>query len=236
MGYFLQVLGGDVTPGCADTAGLDEDDVDAVGPEFHAEGVGESFDGVLRHVVPGSEIAGEVTSDGGGVDDAAVVLTAHVWQHELGEACQAEEVDVELSAGFVQGHVLHCSEVAVAGVVDKYIYVSLGLDDGLHGGAARVGVGDVELQGPHALGAQGLQELQAAGGAIDDVALAGQSEGGLAAYAATGAREEDDFLGHDGDGLFWVGEGLVQCVSGGEVTQSLRKSERNMQGNAVFRA
>ena len=91
-------------------------------------------------------------------------------QDELGQPGGAEDVDLELVAGFVQGHVFQRAVGAVAGVVDQDVDAAcLGedlLDTGLHGCV----VGDVHRQGADAGLGEVLHPFDAPGGGVDRVA------------------------------------------------------------------
>ena len=71
LGRGLQVVGGDRRPLGANAAGLDHDDVDAEGAQFHAQGVAQGLDGVLGGVVPAAQRRGQLPAHGGDVDDGA---------------------------------------------------------------------------------------------------------------------------------------------------------------------
>ena len=125
-------------------------------------------------------------------------MTPHVRQHKLSEAGKPEEIDLQLAARLLQRHVLHGSEMTITGVVDKYVYASFGLNDGLHGRGTGHVIGDVELEGTYALTSKSFKELETASSSINAVSLVGKAQGCLTTDAAAGPCEEDDFLLHDG--------------------------------------
>jgi hypothetical protein len=189
--------GSDVAELGPDEAGLDEDDVDAEPPDLLAEGVGVGLQGVLGGVVPGAEGEGDLAAHGGDVDDRARALPAQVRQHELGQAGRAEQVDLELVAGLVEGDVLGGAVESEPGVVDQDVDPALPVEDRPHG-PLQVGVlGHVHRQRVAAGVADGVQALDPAGAAVDGVAGAQQLQRGGAPDARRGAGDEDD-LGHGG--------------------------------------
>ena len=86
------MIGCDRRPLGADTAGLNDDDVDSEGAQLHAQRIAQGLDGILGGVVPAAQRCGQFPADGGDVDDGARALGAHVRGHQLGEATQAEDV------------------------------------------------------------------------------------------------------------------------------------------------
>ena len=188
------MVGGDDAPVGLDAAGLYDGHVDTEGLEFYAQGVADSFDAVLAHIVPAAEGEDGATGYGGDVDDAATVLAAHDGEHEARHLGEAEDVDLQLVAGILEGHALDGAEVAVAGIVDEHVNAAFALQDGVHTLAARGVVGDIESQGRDAVGLEGLHEGCAARGGIDLVPHAGEALGSLETNAAAAARNQYYFL------------------------------------------
>ena len=105
-------------------------------------------------------------------------------EDELGEAREAEEVDLELVAGVVEGDVLHRAEEAEAGVVDEDVDAATLGGDALGGGGEVFLAGDVHLEGDGAEVFEVAHVLDAAGCGVDGVALAEEALGGRLAMPA----------------------------------------------------
>ena len=91
---------------------------------------------------------------------------------------RAEHVDVELTTGFLQWHVLDRSIRAVTGIVDQHVEASRLVDDPGDAGPHLVVVGDVHHQRTDSGRGQGFEPVEAAGGAVDDDAGCRQGAGG----------------------------------------------------------
>ena len=102
-----------------DAARFDEGDLDAERLDLHPEGVGECLDGEFGDMVPSPEIEHDLAGDGRDVDDGSAPLLPHVRQDELRQPGQAEDINLQLPAGFFDGHVLDGAEGAVTGIVDQ---------------------------------------------------------------------------------------------------------------------
>jgi hypothetical protein len=97
-------------------------------------------------------------------------LPAHVRQHELGQARRPEQVDLELVAGPVEGHVLGRAVESEPGVVDQDVDPALLVEDRLHDPLEVGVVGDVHRQDVPAGRADGVHALEVPRAAVDGVA------------------------------------------------------------------
>jgi hypothetical protein len=102
---------------------------------------------------------------------------AHVRQDELDQACQAEDVDLDLGARLVHRDVLDGAVGAVTGVVDQDVDAARVADDRVDGRADRVVVGDVEAEDFHSRVLQRGHPLGAPCGAVDGVSRFLQAQG-----------------------------------------------------------
>ena len=83
-------------------------------------------------------------------------------QDELGQACQTEEVYLELVACLVKGNVFDRTVGAVPCVIDEGVDAPLLRDNGLHSLLDGVFIGDVQLKRNHAEGAKLFKLFQTA--------------------------------------------------------------------------
>ena len=141
-------------------------------------------------MVPTAQWRGQLPAHGGDVDDGARALGAHVRGDQLGEATQAEDVDLELTAGLVDRDVLDGPVGAVAGVVDQDVDAAGLLQDAVHAGGHRGVVGHVHGQRADTVGGQGLEAVGAAGRTVDDVAQRLEFASSVLADAGGGAGDE----------------------------------------------
>ena len=95
-------------------------------------------------------------------------------QHQLGEACQAEKVHLELAARLVDGDIFNSAVESVARVVDEHVNAAFCVNDLLYGGFHGCLIGNVHAQRFHALGGELFNLLNAAGSTVDGVAVAHQ--------------------------------------------------------------
>ena len=77
------------------------------------------------------------------MDDAAAPESAHRRDHELAEPRQPEDVDLELAAGLVDGHVLECAVRPVTSVVDEHVQTPLLTDDAVNASAQGCVIRDI---------------------------------------------------------------------------------------------
>ena len=164
----------DEAPRGLNTAGLDNDHVNTELFNFHAQCIAERFEGVLGGVVPGSEGHGNTPRHRGEVQDAPATPCAHMRQHQLGEARQAEEIHLELATCLVDGDVFNSAVKSVARVVDEHVNAAFCVNDLLYGGFHGCLIGNVQAQRFHTLGGELFNLLNAAGGTVYGVAVAHQ--------------------------------------------------------------
>ena len=113
-------------------------------------------------------------------------------QDELGQAGQAEDVDLELAARLGQRHILDRAVGAVAGVVDEHVDPAGLGDDPLDERRERGVVGDVDAGDLDAgLGQRG-HPVHAPGGGVDAVPELPQVPGGGLADARGGPGDDGD--------------------------------------------
>ena len=108
----------------------------------------------------------------------------------MGEASQAEDVDLELAAGLVDRDVLDGPVGAVAGVVDQDVDAAGLLQDAVDAGAHGGVVGHVHGQRADAIGGQGLETVGTTGRTVDDVAQRLELADGVLADAGGGTGDE----------------------------------------------
>lgn len=85
FGRLFQVICCDIPPFVLDAARFDERYVDAEALRFHAQGIGQAFDGVFRRMIPAAEVRRQAAAHGRDVDDATLVLLAHDRQDFFGQ-------------------------------------------------------------------------------------------------------------------------------------------------------
>ena len=124
-----EVVGGDVPPFGFDSAGFDEHDVNAELGRLHAQRVRKGLHRVLCGVVPASHECDEPPAHARDVDDRARSPLAHLGHDGLRQSGEAEDVDVELAARFVDLDVFDRSEGSVARVVHQHVDASAFGDD-----------------------------------------------------------------------------------------------------------
>ena len=100
-------------------ARLDENDLNAEGFQFVAEGFGPAFEGELGGGVAADAGEAQAAGDGGDHDDVAEALAAELGQEGAGNGGGAEEVGVELLAKLGVGNVIGKAGEGEAGVVDE---------------------------------------------------------------------------------------------------------------------
>src|ERR1700680_982853 len=101
---------------------------------------------MLGRVIVTRSGEGEAATHRADVDDLAPMLVTHLYEHELGEAHEPEDVRLELAPYGVERNGLDRAALAVARVVDQYSDGPLRLLDCIHGRAHRLLVGNVERQ------------------------------------------------------------------------------------------
>ncbi len=116
-----------------------------------------------------------------------------VRQDGLGRPGGCEDIDLELGVALVRGNVFEGAVGAVAGIVDQDVDAALFLDDAVEGAGGGV-VGDVQGERAYALRLQVAKALQAAGGSVRDVALAGEASGDIGADSGGGSGDPGDGL------------------------------------------
>jgi hypothetical protein len=125
-GRLLQGFESDLEPLSPNSAGLDDNDLDAEGLEFHSQAIAEAFEGEFDRVVPGPErLPHDLAANRRHVQDLSRPLLPHERRYKLDESGKAEEIDLELAARFVEGNVFHRFVRALAGVVDEDIDTAL---------------------------------------------------------------------------------------------------------------
>ena len=164
----------DEPPGGLDAAGLDNDHVNTELFNLHAQCITERLKGVLGGVVPGTQGRGNAPRHRGDVQDAPAALCAHMRQHQLGEAREAEEVHLELAACLVNGDIFNGAVGSVARVVDEHVNAAFCVNDLLYGGFHGFFIGNVQAERFYTLGGELFNLLNAAGGTVDGVAVAHQ--------------------------------------------------------------
>ena len=189
-----EVVGGDVPPFGFDSAGFDEHDVNAELGRLHAQRVRKGLHRVLCSVVPASHERDEPPAHARDVDDRARSPLAHLGHDGLRQSGEAEDVDVELAARFVDLDVFDRSEGSVARVVHQHVDAPAFGDDPPDGVLARLLVGDVKLDGVHAVFGERRHPFDAPGCAVDGMALQGQLFRRLEPHAAACAGDEDCLL------------------------------------------
>ena len=106
LGRLLQMVGSDETPFGFDAARLDDGYINTEIANLHAQGIAESLYGMLRGMIPGTEVGGQSSANRRHVDDGAAVLLAHIGQHLLREDGKTEDVHLELTTCLVDAHIL----------------------------------------------------------------------------------------------------------------------------------
>ena len=124
------------------------------------------------------------------VDDLAPALRAHLSQHQLGQAHDAEVVGLELAPHRVHGNRLDGSALAVAGVVDQHADRTLGLLYTGDRGAHRMLVGDVQRERAAACLRELNERLRAARRGVHGPARASQTQRGRAADPRRAAGDQ----------------------------------------------
>ena len=94
---------------------------------------------------------------------------AHMRQHQLGEAREAEEVHLELAACLVDGDVFNGAVGSVACIVNEHVNATFCLNNLLYGGFHGCFIGNVQAERFHAFGGELFNLLNAAGGTVDGV-------------------------------------------------------------------
>jgi len=69
---------------------LDDDDINTKRMQLHMQGVAKTFNRKFGGVIPTPEGFAELCAYGGDIDDPTGTLRPHRWQHELGQAGEAE--------------------------------------------------------------------------------------------------------------------------------------------------
>lgn len=157
--------------------------------DLHPEGVGECLDGEFGDMVPSPEIEHDLAGDGRDVDDGSAPLLPHVRQDELRQPGQAEDINLQLPAGFFDGHVLDGAEGAVTGIVDQDVDPALRLQDGGDTGLHRSLVRHIQRQRHDAEFAQRLHPIHPAGGADNYIGILRHLQG-LMMAVGVGEGEE----------------------------------------------
>jgi hypothetical protein len=75
-------------------------------------------------VIPAAKGFAELSADGRYIDDPPGTLRPHRWQYKLGEAGEAEYVDIKLSAGFLRRHIFKRPIGTIARVVNQHVDTS----------------------------------------------------------------------------------------------------------------
>ena len=101
----------------------------------------------------------------------------------MGEACETENVDLELAAGFINGDVFNGAEGPVAGVVDQDIDTPSFGNDFLDTTGHGFVVGRVHCQGMDSYRGELFQSVGAACSGVDGVAELVECAGSLFADA-----------------------------------------------------
>ena len=154
-----QAICGDRPPLGPDGSRLDDHHVDPERGHLHPETVAERFQRVLRGVVPATERGVEPAAHRADVDDRSRALSSHRRKHESDQLDSPEEIDVELRARLVRGHVLDRAVRSVAGVVHQHIDPPRLGEDGLDPESTRLVVGHVHREHTDAVGCQRIESL-----------------------------------------------------------------------------
>src|SRR5215469_8220655 len=135
------MLCGDGAPFGFDAARLDDHDVDPEGLDLKPQAIRKPFESKLRGVIPAAEWRVDFSRNGGDVDDSAEPLSSHRRQNGLCQACEAEQVHLELAPGLADRDILDGTIRAIPRIVHEYVDAPLPLDDRFRAGFDGIFIG-----------------------------------------------------------------------------------------------
>ena len=189
-GRFGQVVCRDGAPVRPDGAGLDQDDVDAEGLEFHAQRIAEGLDGEFRHMIPAAVVDGGLSGHGRDVDDTARTPFPHGRNHFAAQGGQPEHIDFQLTARLFHRNVFDGAEGTVTSVVDQDVDPPFRRQHLRHAVFDGSLVRDIHIHRNDPVFTQSFHLPEAPRCGIHTVAFAGQGTGGLETDAAARTRNQ----------------------------------------------
>src|SRR4051794_18222165 len=133
----------------AEAPGLDDRDFDPERPDLFSEHLRESLDTPLGRRVRAATDRADASSHGRELEDPARSLTSHHRDSRLGQVHDPKEIGLNLGAEVLNGRVLDCGKVPIAGVVDQHIEAAEGVNSQLDGRDRCTLLGDIQRDGAH---------------------------------------------------------------------------------------
>lgn len=122
-------------------------------------------------MIPGSQRKTNLTAHRGNIDDCARALLTHLWEQELGEPGQTEQVHFELVTGIIDRGVLYRTVAAKTGVIDQYINFTNLSEDRLYHAANILLAGNIHCQALCSRLFELGHVLQATDSTVNDIAV-----------------------------------------------------------------